>query len=283
MPATSRIAEQHLGQFIRDGFVLIETSDLIQRAVEETFRAGATFFRMSLEKKLRSRLPQDSGYRPHGVEYSLSPTRPDEVESFTASYRVKTSDIQSLTKEGDDLYRKMLGLFDLLEPIAENFIVRLAERLANLSQSDRFRSALHISSILQLNYSRPAETRMDYLNELHEDGCLLTISSVTGPGFELQASDGSFLPLTPTGNKVLFMSGEILWLLSGGKVRPVHHRVLPVSTCLERMSLLLFVDIHPKLCSPWIKNQINEGIDIGERVLKNSTRFGLSEWELDAN
>jgi isopenicillin N synthase-like dioxygenase len=282
MAETDDIASKDFEKFLREGFVLIKGSELIQHALREAFGAGTAFFQTSLKQKMQSRLPEDSGYRPYGVEYSQSPARPDEVESFTASYRNQPSDFSSLSNEGKHLHDRMLALFDLLEPLAERFIIELAERMSSTLQKDRFFGAIHASSILQLNYSRPAETNTSYLNELHEDGCLLTISSVTGPGFELKASDGSFLPLTPSGNELLFLSGEILWLLSGGIVRPVHHRVLPISSCVERMSLLFFVDLHPKSCIPWIKNEINNGVDIAERVLKNSTRFGLDEWKLDA-
>jgi isopenicillin N synthase-like dioxygenase len=281
MAETDRILSQDFEQFLREGFVLIKGFQLIQLALRDVFESGAAFFQTSMKQKMQSRLPRDSGYRPYGVEYSQSPTRPDEVESFTASYRIQPSDSRSLSNEGKHLHDRMLVLFDLLEPLAERFVVGLAERMVSTLQKDRFFGSLHVSSILQLNYSRPAETNTDYLNELHEDGCLLTISSVTAPGFELKTSDGSFLPLTPSGNELLFLSGEILWLLSGGMVRPVHHRVLP-SSCVERMSLLFFVDLHPKLCIPWIKNEINNGVDLAERVLKNSTRFGLDEWKLDA-
>jgi hypothetical protein len=42
---------------------------------------------------------------------------------------------------------------------------------------------------------------------------------------------------------------------------------------------LFFADINPKLCQPWVSNEINRNVDIGSLVLKNPTRYGLEEWE----
>jgi len=280
MPAGIIIREQQLARFMNEGFLLVEASDSIQRGISEVFTSGAEFFRESNATKMLSRLEDDTGYRPYGVEYSQSPTRPDQIESFTVSYRIPPSQVDSVPGNARHLYKRMLGLFDIFESAAERLTIEIADRITGTSHADILRSGFHTYSVLQLNLSRPAHLSTDYVHELHEDGSLLTMSSVTGPGFELQANNGSFLPLTPSGAEILLISGEILWLLSGGKVRPVYHRVQPVSSCEERMSLLFFADLRPRLCVPWVKNKVNENVDIAERVLKNSTRFGLSEWRL---
>jgi isopenicillin N synthase-like dioxygenase len=223
-------------------------------------------------------MPNDSGYRPIREEYSRSPDHPDEVESFTLSHRVGVPAGLGLSGQALSLYQKMLAAFALLEPIAEMATIILANHFG-VTNADRFRGALHLSSILQLNYSRPSQTAVDYINEIHEDGCLLTITSVTAPGLELQRQDGTFMPLVPTGRELLIMSGEILTLLTGGVIPTVFHKVQPMRTYTERMSLLFFADLHPKQCEPWIVNEMNVGVDIGQRVLKNATRFGLAEWD----
>jgi isopenicillin N synthase-like dioxygenase len=89
------------------------------------------------------------------------------------------------------------------------------------------------------------------------------------------------VPIMPSPDELLVVSGEILWLLSGGRIRPIHHQVRPVAFRQERMSVLFFADLHPSLCQPWVVNQTNYHIDIGERVLKNATRFGLTEWKFE--
>jgi isopenicillin N synthase-like dioxygenase len=85
--------------------------------------------------------------------------------------------------------------------------------------------------------------------------------------------------VSPKDDELLLMSGEILSLLSGGKIPPTYHRVRPIAKNTERLSLLFFGDIDPALCKPWIVNDTNANIDIGDRVLNNSTRFGLAKWD----
>jgi isopenicillin N synthase-like dioxygenase len=132
-----------------------------------------------------------------------------------------------------------------------------------------------------LNYSRPAEVTTPYINEAHEDGAFLTVAYANAPGLELRTADGDFVPTTNGQDNVLILPGEIAWLLSGGSVRPLYHRVRPDARFHERMTLLFFGDIDPGLCQPWVLNEVNKGVDIGARVLRNPTRFGLQEWKLE--
>jgi isopenicillin N synthase-like dioxygenase len=231
-------------------------------------------------EKMTSRMPLDTGYRPFGIEYSQSAAHPDEVESFSVSRRVKNCGPALISGSARVLHDTMHCLFDLIEPLAARMTDQIASEYIKRSEAAKLRGALQHWSLLQLNYSRPSATEAEYINELHEDGCLMTIMTVSGPGLELQASDGSFTPIRPT-EDLLLLSGEILWLLSGGKVPAIYHRVRTIPSCSQRMSLLFFADIDPSLCQPWIENENNKGIDIGDRVLTNAARYGLTEWKED--
>jgi isopenicillin N synthase-like dioxygenase len=266
---------------VHDGFVIVESPSSVTQFVEASFREASSYFRLSPTEKLRDRLPYDSGYRPLRGEYSSSPEHPDEVESFTVSHRIGVPIDAELSGPGRRLHKTMLGLFDAIEPLVEAITIVVAERFG-VQDAAKLRGGLHLSSILQLNFSRPAETAAEFINDLHEDGCLLTVTSVTAPGLEIQTREGSFVPMLPSPGHLLVMSSEILYLLTGGTVRPVYHRVRPATAFTERMSVLFFADLHPTLCAPWVSNETNAAIDIGERVLKNSTRFGLSEWDLES-
>jgi isopenicillin N synthase-like dioxygenase len=130
-------------------------------------------------------------------------------------------------------------------------------------------------SRLQVNYARPANTRTPFINEAHEDGVLMTLVCATCPGFEVQTPDGEFAPLTTSPGEVIAMAGEITWLLSGGIIPPVYHRVRPVGDYAERLSVIFLGDVHPSLCEPWVENEVNAHVDIGERVRTSAARFGL--------
>jgi isopenicillin N synthase-like dioxygenase len=264
-------------RLLRHDFATIKAP--ILGPLEEVFRSAVDFFRSSLEEKLASRLRLDTGYRPYGVEYSESAAHPDEVESFSVSRRVSGVEAALQSASAVALYRAMLQLFDLMVPIVEQLTDALASQLTGDRENQAVRGAVARWSILQLNYSRPALTQSEFINDLHEDGCLMTLMSVTSRGLELQRSDGTFLPVGPFSNELLLLPGEILWLLSGGTIRPTYHRVRTIPDITERMSLLFFADIDPALCKPWISNDVNKGVNIGDLVLRNSARYGLDEWE----
>jgi isopenicillin N synthase-like dioxygenase len=264
--------------FLSTGFVSTNIPEIFRGQLSEVFRSGTDFFRSDIRDKMQARLPFDNGYRPLGIEYSQTASRPDEMETFSVNYRVPAGDQVLASTIAEDLRQRMLNLFDLIEPMVEDITGRAASRLTGTPLQKSFCGSFRNWSMLQLNYSRPSSTTVDFINEAHEDGCLMTVMTVTGPGLELKVSDGSFLPIQPTG-ELLFISAEILNLLSGGCIPAIYHRVRAVPTLGERMSLLFFADINPTLCTPWISNETNAGIDIGRRVLDNYTRYGLTEWK----
>jgi isopenicillin N synthase-like dioxygenase len=264
-------------RFLNVGFASTNISDRSRCQLDETFRAGADFFTADIRHKMSAQLPLDTGYRPLGIEYSRSPDTPDEMESFSISHRLPACEQILPSRLAENLRQDMLKLFDTIEPMVEDLTSRIASCLTGRPLAKGLHGSFRNWSLLQLNYSLPSLATNEHINELHEDGCLMTVMTVTGPGLELKGPGGSFLPLEPTG-ELLFMSGEILNLLSGGRIPAIYHRVRSVPTLQQRMSLLFFADMSPIVCKPWISNETNDGINIGERVLKNSTRYGLAEW-----
>jgi isopenicillin N synthase-like dioxygenase len=264
-----------------DGFLLIPLTQPACKNVTATFDVAYTFFRAPLDEKNKNILPEELGYRPTGIEYSQSPDRPDPIESFTVDGRADATPADCKTAAARELYKRMLSTFDIFERIADTLTARLASALSGKSAGRALRGALRRWSCLQLNYSRPADADAPFINESHEDGHLLTVSCVNGPGLEIQTAGGDFMPMTTAPDEVLVMPGEILWLLSGGQIRPLYHRVRRVPGCGERLALLFFGDINPRLCRPWVHADVNEGVDIGARVFTNAARFGLGGFPLE--
>lgn len=271
-------SDRLLSALMNDGFLKFNVLETTTRATDNAFRVAEHFFQLPLIEKVRNRLPNDTGYRPYGIEYSQTPERPDQVESFTVSHRVSNPVDQLHADEAKALSEEMLVLFDLLENIAEQIIASLACKLSNNALAERFCGAFRSWSLLQLNSSHPVGKSFDCINDLHEDGCLITLMSNTGPGLEVLSPDNKFIPITIASGELLLVPGEILSLLSGGTIRPLYHRVRPASDGNVRRSLLFFGDIDPALCQPWVLNHTNRNVDIGDRVLKNSKRYGLAEW-----
>jgi len=256
------------------GYVLLKTSENLQERVKEVFDAARLFFSESLNDKIANMLPEETGYRPFGVEYSRSPEEPDQIESFTVTARHQELAAELSSPSARDLWDRMLKAFTIMETIAEALTMQLAAEISNRPVKT-LRTAFHRWSRLQLNYSRPATVPSSFINEEHEDGSLITLACATGPGLEIRTNSNEFAPLPATAEEILIMPGEIAWLLSGGLIQPLYHRVRPLSRATERMALLFFGDIDPSCCEPWIKTEINSMVNIGDRVLTNVNRFGL--------
>jgi isopenicillin N synthase-like dioxygenase len=266
-----------VAQFQAAGYLRVGINGLTQSKVREVYSAAAKFFQLSLEDKHGDALPFDAGYRPFGIEYSQVPDRPDLMESFSTSYQIEDAGDALRSLPGRRLHRAMRALHDIFETLAEEFIVSLADTMGGLGFGQRFRGALHQWSILQINHNVGLDSSVSYINDLHEDACLISLVSNTGPGLEFQQPDGSFSPITISDSEVVLIPGEILWLLTGGTVKPLYHRVVRPNRIQDRMALLFFADPEPTVCSPWIENDINRNVDIGARIRTNPLLIGLKE------
>jgi isopenicillin N synthase-like dioxygenase len=169
----------------------------------------------------------------------------------------------------------MSATFNLLEPVAEALAMEFAKEVGGRPASGKLRGALRNWSRLQLNYARPSEVKVPFVNALHDDLNLLTINFADGPGLEVGISEDAVAEVSRAPCEAVVLPGEISWLLSGGLIKPLYHRVRANPDVPERLALLFFADPDPEACSPWVVNEVNKDIDIGNRVRINVHRFGL--------
>jgi isopenicillin N synthase-like dioxygenase len=258
------------------GFFVLSLSDWESKRIACVFDAGRAFFGLSADVKDLCSLPNECGYRPRGIEYSETPERPDEIESFTVTLRTASSHAELRPEKARILYEQMRLAIHVLEPIAEALTIQIANAVSRRDFGSPLRGALRRWSRLQLNFSRPSHCDHDLIHDAHEDGNLITLACATAPGLELQTADRKFEPCPLFLPRIIVMPGEITWLLSGGEIQPLWHRVRTPTDCVERLATLFFCDLDPVACEPWVRNHINSGVDIGSRVLTNVSRFGLS-------
>lgn len=275
MPLTEHIPHNAARKIVEEGFLIMSLPNRIQESVRATFAASVPFFEEASDLKSRCRFPQDMGYRPIGGEYSQSSAYPDQLESFSISARVPIplSELPSINAR--DLYERMCTTFDLLEGLAEELTVKLAGELSRGRIGDGLRGTLRGWSRLQLNYARPAEVAAPFINALHDDLNLLTINFADGPGLEVGFSEDDVSEVVRGPGEAVVLPGEIAWLLSGGRIRPLYHRVRADRRIRKRLALLFFADPEPSACEPWVLSEVNRGVDIGGRVRTNVHLFGL--------
>lgn len=273
-------SEALCADLLSQGFGFLPIGSEIAQGTKSVFERATDFFELPLAEKLTCQLPADSGFHPFGVEYSGSADRPDPIESFTATARLPIANLPRFPRAAHSLYSEMLRILDALEQLAEDVVVVLASTMTGIDQRAALSGSLRRWSSLQVNHALPI-TPESPVHPLHEDGHLLTLAFATAPGLEIECGSDALVPIPPSGDHAVVMPGEIAALLSGGLVPPLFHRVVRCSGAANRMALLYFVDIDPRLCRPWRAGPANSAIDIGQLVLSNATRFGRKPFDLE--
>lgn len=250
----------------------------VQCLIRDIYSAGAAFFGLAEDIKLKQRSTENSGYRPYGVERSRTSAYFDHIESFSVSRRASSSREPVSFAVAETLSKLMLKLFDIYEPFVEDLVTRFAQKIDPAIKPDRFKGALRDWSYLQLNHRVSIPSSKTFISDLHEDACILTILSNNGPGLEIENSVGDMIPVSIAEQELICFSGEILSLLSGGMFHPAYHRVRALPDQMERMAIALFADLDPKACQPWVVTNSNRGVDIGDFVRRSPTLHGLEPW-----
>ena len=252
------------------GYAVVKLSDVDTFNLHNAISTAVSFFQRPLEeKKAHGSTDHNYGYRPFGIEYSVSPDRPDMNECFTVwSSRL---DLIPNAEDISDLTGSFLSWRDSLAPLVQAILDEVARNFG-IEGAPEFEKA----SYLQINYCLPTPAERDLLQDKHEDGHMVTVLHATAPGLEIYVN-GEVKPMLPARDEVVIMPGSVLTALSGGKIEPLYHQVR--NHCLgegERQSIMYFV--NPEIDEPlfsWLDSADGERIDIREHVQNAPSMFGL--------
>ena len=271
---TASRADVIVDDLLRQGYSRIPLDEAEAAGLAGVLARGQRVLRQDAnELKRFSGSSTNHGYRAFGDEYSISPDRPDQNDSFSlwADDRV------------DDPERRR----DRAVPRrAARTGARCCCRWPTRS-SARWRSAtasaesitFERAAYLQLNNYYLASPDIDFLQDQHEDGHLVTFINTTAAGLEIRDTPAEFTPVTTTPDEVLVMPGSVLTKMTGGQVAPLYHRVRNCGI-VGRKSLMYFV--NPQLdvpLEPWLRNETNADIDILEWARTAPGMFGLPDIE----
>jgi isopenicillin N synthase-like dioxygenase len=255
------------------GYAVVKLSDLDTANLHTAIDTAVEFFQRPLEdKKAHGSTDHNYGYRPFGIEYSVSPERPDMNECFTLwSSRL---DLVPNAQDIPELTGAFLGWRDSLAPLVQAILDEVA-RSFGVEAAPQFEKA----SYLQINYCLPAPAERAMLQDRHEDGHMVTVLHATAPGLELYAHGGDNVdgvePFLPAHDEVVIMPGSVLTALSGGKIQPLYHQVRNHGLD-DRQSIMYFV--NPEIDEPlygWVDSADGERADIREHVQNAPSMFGL--------
>jgi isopenicillin N synthase-like dioxygenase len=252
---------------IDKGYAVVKLDEAGAVRLKDALATAVAFFERPLEEKLaHGSADHNYGYRPFGIEYSVTPDRPDMNECFT----VWSSRLDLIPNAGEiaDLTEAFLGWRDTLAPLVAGILGEVAATFG--ADAPPFEKA----SYLQINYCLPTPLERDLLQDKHEDGHMVTVLHATAPGLEMYVNDG-ILPTLPAEDEVVLMPGSVLTALSGGKIEPLYHQVRNHGLD-DRQSLMYFV--NPEVEEPlfsWVDSADGSREDIRAHVTNAPTMFGL--------
>ena len=123
VPAALEIPGNVAAQLKATGHMVLSLPIPAEAVLTDVFAATEDFFRTSFEEKMLSRLPGECGYRPSGIEYSQSPERPDQIESFTVSPRSFAQAVRLKSRRTVELHTRMMAAFDILESVVVQVVI----------------------------------------------------------------------------------------------------------------------------------------------------------------
>jgi len=260
--------DQAARDILDKGYAVVKLDEIDANNLHKAISTAVAFFERPLEEKnAHGSSDHNYGYRPFGIEYSMSPDRPDMNECFTV-----WSSRLDLIPEAEgiaDLSGAFLDWRDSLAPLVKAILDEVARNFGTESAPE-FEKA----SYLQINYCLPAPAERDLLQDKHEDGHMVTVLHATAPGLEIYVND-DVKPMLPAKDEIVIMPGSVLTALSGGKVPPLYHQVRNHGLD-DRQSIMYFV--NPEIDEPlfgWIDSPDGERADIREHVQNAPSMFGL--------
>jgi isopenicillin N synthase-like dioxygenase len=259
---------QAASDIIDQGYAVVKLSEFDAQNLQSAIATANRFFRRPLEEKIgHGSTDHNYGYRPFGIEYSLTPDRPDMNECFTVwSSRL---DLIPQADQISDVTNSFLAWRDSLAPLVQAILDEVAKAFS-AGGAPEFEKA----SYLQMNYCLPTPAERDLLQDKHEDGHMVTVLHATAPGLEIYVND-EVKPMLPAADEIVIMPGSVLTALSGGKIPPLYHQVRNHGLD-DRQSIMYFV--NPEVDAPlysWIDAPDGSRADIREHVQNAPTMFGL--------
>jgi isopenicillin N synthase-like dioxygenase len=263
--ATSAV-QQAARDILSNGYAVIKLADVDATALQNAISTANEFFDRPMEyKDAHGSTDHNYGYRPLGIEYSVTPDRPDMNEVFTLW--ASRLDLIPHADEIPELAGAFLDWRDSIAPLVAAVLDEVAHSFG-AAAAPEFEKA----SYLQINSYVRTPLERDMLQDKHEDGHMVTVLHATAPGLELYTQDG-ITPFLPETDEIVIMPGSVLTALSDGAIEPLYHQVRNHGLD-DRQSIMYFV--NPVVDEPlysWVDTAGEK--DLRDQVLYAPKMFGL--------
>lgn len=244
-----------------DGFVLVDDPDAPgpERPspwVQDAYALCPALFGLPLADRLACERPEDGrqrGYTPFGTEHAKDRATADLKEFWQvgrpdAAAGVPANAFPATLPSAEPV---LVGLFSALERVADDLLDALALHLA-LRPGALRELTVGGNSVLRVIHYPPVGPEVPpgaVRAAAHEDINLMTVlPASTDSGLEILDRDGRWLAVQPPPGALIVDTGDMMALLTGGRLPATTHRVVnpsgPDATARSRFSLPYFV--HPR-------------------------------------
>lgn len=244
----------------RFGFVSLVDHGVDRALLDEAYRVAAEVFALSGDALARYERPETArqrGYTPFRRERALGGLAPD-LKAFwhvgrelAAEHPHRQSGAMPANVWPAEVPRfepVMRALFAALEGVALRVLDALAVWLDRDPDALRAlvregNSVLRIIDYPDVPDAEPGAVRA----AAHEDINMLTVlPAATRPGLELLTREGRWLPIATPPDALVVDTGDMMQLISGGRLPAVTHRVVnPPGSDGGRLSMPFFLHPHP--------------------------------------
>jgi isopenicillin N synthase-like dioxygenase len=269
-PATREAFTRSLGEALEQfGFVAVTQHGIDDSLLQRAYATSEALFRLPTETKMRYETPGDGrqrGYTSFGIEHAKDSLVPDLKEFWHVGRDLGPN--HPLHQNGDvppNLWPAELpafeptfrALFAALEGFAD-VLLGAVERYLDLEPGYFRLLTRDGNSVLRLIHypevggaACPGAVRA----AAHEDINLITVlPASTQPGLEVMTRDGRWIPVNPPPNVMICDTGDMMALLTAGRLPATTHRVVnPSGGDGGRYSMPFFLHPHPEaLLAPMV-------------------------------
>jgi isopenicillin N synthase-like dioxygenase len=246
------------GDALRDfGFVSVNQHGIASERIREAYAATAELFALPIEEKRACAIPESAGNRGYvgfGAEHAKNRTVGDLKEFFHVGRvlpELGPAGANAFPARVPQLEASTRVLFHELEQVASTLLMAIADYFG--APRDLFtRMIVGGNSILRLIHYPPLRDAFipgGVRAAEHEDINLLTLlCESTSSGLEILARDGRWLAVDAPPGHIVVDSGDMIQLLTNGRLPSTTHRVVNPSSGAEdcvRYSMPFFVHPYP--------------------------------------
>lgn len=260
-PETRAAFVQALGRGLAEtGFVAVQNHGVPLDLISDGYARARQLFGLDVGVKRQYETPENGrqrGYTSFGVEHAKDATLPDLKEFWHVGRTLL--DGHRLHRSGDvprnlwpaelpEFKDTFMRLFDEMDDFAFRLLASFGEYL-DLPEDYFERLCNNGNTVMRIIHYPDIEGSMQGMVRAaaHEDINLITVLPYSSnPGLQLLTREGTWLDVTTPPDVMICDTGDMMSLLTGGRVPSTTHRVVnPANSDGGRLSMPFFMHPHP--------------------------------------